>query len=104
VANLGRRPLHFGGGRSDLDRFDGAHTVISVRSRITSEIVTVSSWLSASAPSLRLPQFFDSLAQFYRKAYVRWIDSTKRNLQLRAQRVAEVIGLLGAGVKQRPNR
>ena len=48
--------------------------------------------------------FFDSLAQFYRKAYIRWMDSTKRNPQLRAQRVAEVIELLHAGVKQRPNR
>ena len=47
--------------------------------------------------------FFDSLAQFYRKAYLRWIDATKRRPEQRALRIAEVIGLLGAGVKQRPN-
>ncbi|MGH8871297.1 MAG: YdeI/OmpD-associated family protein [Acidimicrobiia bacterium] len=46
--------------------------------------------------------FFDSLAQFYRNAYLRWIDSTKRRPELRAQRIAETIELLEAGVKQRP--
>jgi hypothetical protein len=45
--------------------------------------------------------FFDSLAQFYRKAYLRWIDATKRKPELRAQRIAEMISLLEAGVKQR---
>jgi uncharacterized protein YdeI (YjbR/CyaY-like superfamily) len=48
--------------------------------------------------------FFDSLAQFYRKAYVRWIDATTRDPGLRARRIAEVTRLLGAGVKQRPDR
>jgi uncharacterized protein YdeI (YjbR/CyaY-like superfamily) len=47
-------------------------------------------------------EFFDSLAQFYRKAYLRWIDATKRRPEQRAQRIAEVIGLLNAGVKERP--
>jgi hypothetical protein len=46
--------------------------------------------------------FFDSLAQFYRKAYLRWIDATKRSPELRAQRIAEMVRLLDAGVKQRP--
>jgi hypothetical protein len=46
--------------------------------------------------------FFDSLAQFYRKAYLRWIDATKRRPDLRAQRIAETIRLLNAGIKQRP--
>jgi hypothetical protein len=46
--------------------------------------------------------FFDSLAQFYRKAYLRWIDATKRRPDLRAQRIAEVIRLLDAGIKERP--
>ena len=47
--------------------------------------------------------FFDSLAQFYRKAYLRWIDATKRSPAKRAERIAEMIKLLDAGVKQRPN-
>jgi hypothetical protein len=47
-------------------------------------------------------EFFDSLAQFYRKGYLRWIDATKRRPDVRAQRIAEVIALLGEGVKERP--
>jgi hypothetical protein len=39
---------------------------------------------------------FDSLAQFYRKAYPRWIDATKRRPDLRAHRIAEMIRLLDA--------
>jgi Bacteriocin-protection, YdeI or OmpD-Associated/Domain of unknown function (DUF1905) len=46
--------------------------------------------------------FFDSLAQFYRKAYLRWIDATKRRPEQRAQRIAEMIQLLDAEIKERP--
>ena len=46
--------------------------------------------------------FFDTLAQFYRKAYLRYIDATTRRPGLRAARIAEVVDLLAAGVKQRP--
>jgi uncharacterized protein YdeI (YjbR/CyaY-like superfamily) len=46
--------------------------------------------------------FFDSLAQFYRRAYLRWIDGTKRRSALRAERIAEVVALLKARVKERP--
>jgi hypothetical protein len=46
--------------------------------------------------------FFDSLAQFYRRAYLRWIDATKRRPEQRAERIAEMITLLKSGVKQRP--
>ena len=42
-----------------------------------------------------------SLAQFYRKAYLRWIDSTKSSPEMRAARIAETVELLKAGVKQR---
>ena len=45
--------------------------------------------------------FFDTLAQFYRKAYLRWIDATKRRPDVRAARIAEVVDLLAAGVKER---
>jgi hypothetical protein len=48
--------------------------------------------------------FFDSLAQFYRRAYLRWIDATKRHPEKRAQRIAEMIRLLEAGQKQRPEQ
>jgi len=46
--------------------------------------------------------FFDTLAQFYRKAYLRWIDATIRRPDVRAARIAEVVDLLAAGVKERP--
>ena len=46
--------------------------------------------------------FFDTLAQFYRKAYLRYIDATTRRPDLRAARIAEVTDLLAAGVKERP--
>ena len=47
--------------------------------------------------------FFDSLAQFYRRAYLRWIDATKRRPDVRAERIAEMVDLLKAGHKQRPD-
>jgi len=46
--------------------------------------------------------FFDSLAQFYRNAYLRWIDATKRRPDQRPVRIAEVIRLLEDHQKQRP--
>jgi hypothetical protein len=45
---------------------------------------------------------FDSIAQFYRRAYLRYIDATKRRPEERDRRIAEVVRLLAAGVKQRP--
>jgi hypothetical protein len=45
--------------------------------------------------------FVDTLAQFYRKAYLRWIDATTRRPEARAARIAEVVELLAAGVKER---
>ena len=46
--------------------------------------------------------FFDSLATFYRKGYLRWIDGTKRRPDVRAARIAELLDLLRAGKKERP--
>ena len=46
--------------------------------------------------------FFDSLAQFYIKAYLRWIDGTKRRPDMRAARIAEMVEHLKAGRKERP--
>jgi hypothetical protein len=57
---------------------------------------------AALAASPAAAAFFDTLAQFYRKAYLRYIDATARRPGLRAARIAEVVGLLAAGVKQRP--
>jgi hypothetical protein len=46
--------------------------------------------------------FFDSLAQFYRRAYLRWIDATKRRPEQRPVRIAEMVKLLESRIKQRP--
>lgn len=46
--------------------------------------------------------FFDSLAQYYTGAYLRWIDATKRRPEVRAARIAEMVELLREGIKERP--
>lgn len=43
---------------------------------------------------------FDSLATFYRKNFIRWIDSAKRP-ETRAARIAGMLSLLKAGKQQR---
>ncbi len=48
--------------------------------------------------------FFDSLAQFYRTAYLRWIDATKRRPDVRAARIAEMVQLCKDGIKERPRK
>jgi DNA-binding transcriptional LysR family regulator len=56
----------------------------------------------ALAASPRAAAFFDSLAQFYRRGYLRWIDATVRRPEQRPVRIAEMVQLLEAGIKQRP--
>ena len=57
---------------------------------------------AALAANAKAAAFFDTLAQFYTKAYLKWIDSTKRQPHLRAERIADVVRLLERGIKQRP--
>ncbi len=57
---------------------------------------------AALAASPAAGAFFDTLAQFYRKAYLSWIDATSRRPDVRAARIAEVVNLLAAGIKERP--
>ncbi len=47
-------------------------------------------------------EFFDGLAQFYRKAYLKWIDSTKRSPDERGRRIEATVGYLKKGLKERP--
>jgi hypothetical protein len=54
---------------------------------------------AALAASPQAGTFFDSLAQFYRAGYLRWINATKRSPELRTQRITEMIGLLELGIK-----
>jgi hypothetical protein len=44
--------------------------------------------------------FFDGLASFYRKNFVRWIESAKRP-ETRSARVAEMVRMLKAGRRQK---
>jgi hypothetical protein len=60
----------------------------------------VAAALDAAPPAAA---FFDSLAQFYRRAYLRWIDATKRRPEQRPVRIAEMIRLLEEGKKERPH-
>ena len=57
---------------------------------------------AALAASPKAGAFFDSLAQFYRRAYLSWIDATKKRPEVRAERIAEVVRLLEQGKKERP--
>jgi len=54
---------------------------------------------AALAGNPRAGEFFEGLAQFYRRGYLRWIDATKRDPSERARRIAQTIELLAAGVK-----
>lgn len=53
--------------------------------------------LSASAQAVA---FFDGLPTFYRKNFMRWIESAKRP-ETRAARIAEMVGLLERGIRAR---
>jgi uncharacterized protein YdeI (YjbR/CyaY-like superfamily) len=44
--------------------------------------------------------FFESLATFYRNAYIKWIESARRP-ETRAARISEMVKLLKAGKKQK---
>ena len=60
--------------------------------------------VKAAGPNPEAEAFFHALAQFYRKAYLRYIDATKRHPEQRPERIAEVVALLAGGVKERPKQ
>jgi len=53
----------------------------------------------AAEPEARA--FFESLATFYRKAYLKWLDGASRRPAVREARLKELIMLLKAGKKTR---
>jgi bacteriocin resistance YdeI/OmpD-like protein/uncharacterized protein DUF1905 len=55
---------------------------------------------SALAGEPEARAFFDALPTFYRKNYMRWIESAKR-APTRAARIAEMVALLKAGQRER---
>lgn len=46
-------------------------------------------------------EFWDDLAQFYRKAFLAWINGTKTRPDERVRRIKETVKLLKAGKKER---
>ncbi len=76
---------------------------------VTAEILPEGPQSEALAPDIAAAlkaepdaaRFFDGLATFYRKNYLRWIEATKRSPEARAQRIAELVKLMKAGQKQR---
>jgi len=57
--------------------------------------------VAAIAANPAAKNFFAGLPTFYRKKYLRWIDATKRNPDIRTQRIAEMITLLANGQRER---
>jgi hypothetical protein len=57
---------------------------------------------AALAGSPRASAFFESLATFYRKAYLTWLAGSARRPEVRRERLAQFISLLEAGRKERP--
>ena len=45
---------------------------------------------------------FESLATFYKKGWLRWIEATKRRPEVRAARIAEMVQMVEDGHKERP--
>lgn len=77
--------------------------------------VAVAIWLEGPQPDGLAPDIaaaldarpraraaFESLATFYRRGWLRWIDATRRRPDVRAERIAEMLDLVEAGHKQRP--
>jgi hypothetical protein len=81
----------------------------------TGEVVRVTLWPEGPQPADLAPDFaaalarapkasafFHGLAQFYRRAWLRWIDATKRSPEERTRRIRETVRLLRLGTKERP--
>lgn len=88
--------------RDRLGLTDGATVLVALHPEGPQRGDLAPDVLAALEASPEAGAFFDSLAQFYRTAYLRYIDATKRRPDQRPVRIAEVIGLLEAHEKQRP--
>lgn len=56
--------------------------------------------VQALSENPRTKEFFDGLPTFYRKNYIRWIESAKRE-ETRARRIAEMLALLSKGKREK---
>ncbi len=56
--------------------------------------------MAALATNTVAKAFFDGLPTFYRKNYIRWIESAKRP-ETRAKRIVEMMALLAEGKREK---
>jgi hypothetical protein len=89
--------------RDRLGLADGATVAVSLHPEGPQRDDLAADVAAALAASPEAGAFFDSLAQFYRRAYLRYIDATKRRPDQRPVRITEVVRLLEDGQKERPS-
>ena len=80
----------------------GAEVQVNLRPEGPQRADLAPDFAEALAAEPEAGEFFDSLATFYRKGYLRWIDATKRRPDVRRERIAEVVALLKARQKAKP--
>jgi hypothetical protein len=86
--------------RRDMGIEAGDQVTVTLRAEGPQQSTLAADVARALAAEPRAQDFFNSLATFYRKGYVNWIEGAKRPAT-RAARIAEMIALLKAGKKQR---
>jgi hypothetical protein len=79
---------------------DGAEVTVELRPEGPQADALAPDIIVALATAPEAQAFFESLATFYRKGYLRWIDGARRP-EARQARIAEMLSLLKAGEKQR---
>jgi hypothetical protein len=83
---------------NQLDAGDEVEVILFPEGPQSEQLAEDISAALAAEPQARM--FFDGLATFYRKNYIRWIESAKHP-ETRAARIEEMILLLKAGKKQK---
>jgi hypothetical protein len=85
-------------GDNDLDAGTVVEVVLSPEGPQMEQLAADVSAALDAEPAAKA--FFEGLATFYRKGYMRWIEGAKRP-ETRSARIAEMIELLKAGKKQK---
>jgi hypothetical protein len=86
--------------RRDTDIEAGARVEVTLQPEGPQQATLAPDIAAALAAEPEAQAFFEGLATFYRKGYLRWVDGARRP-EARAARIAEMVGLLKAGRKQR---
>jgi hypothetical protein len=78
----------------------GAQVTVSLALEGPQEANLAQDIAAALAANAAAKTFFDGLPTFYRKNFMRWIDSAKRP-ETRAKRIQDMIALLAAGQREK---